>query len=628
MSATKRGARWELLHSLWIGWTFTLSFFNWVAFLYVGIRVGRKRWLLWGVFYSIPFVLAMALPNLNGWPGDLVVALTFLMGVMGIIHAFLIRKDYLSRLVKKHDYQKINGKPTQKYHSEQGMPQDDTVDTNRDDSEQPYTPDENHKYKTVPEDESVVPSKEDPLLPSEELLKTCVKYLADGYHVGETIPEKKLNNAKSHLPIPDTERVVALIDATAFGSSKLGLAICEGGIYWRNNWATKTNRTFLSWDEFSASEPVGEEEKYKAIKLAEGSLFDVSASSFKKAEAIALLRELQTLANNAAKPDRNPEQPPRPAQEKGEVKQNGEREATATPASRQDEPPAADDDSEAHPIIGRIPQDYPIPLSYSHRLIEAEFESLRILKETYRNAEGLTAFLSSLSLALLDTPTGKTRKQLLNAWRGKGATFGNWYSILSNTTQLLDEDKGPLYSSMKEIFYTNSSSIFAENMSWLIDRRDELHHRDLPVGKETDLLIREARGRLESCIRETAILWERNPLRLVLDYDAIRNSDRVIATCLDYSGDHPAGRKVREEYNGVPKKQDLYILQEGRDWLSLYPFISVHYCSHCSARETHFVDGWTVGDECANLRSFERAHEETSQEIGKALADLLEPKAE
>lgn len=98
MSVTSKGKRWELLHSLWIGWTFTLGFFNWIAFLYIGIRANRRRWVLYGVLYSLPFILAMALPDLDGWPGGLVIALTLIMGAASIVHAFLIRKDYLSRL--------------------------------------------------------------------------------------------------------------------------------------------------------------------------------------------------------------------------------------------------------------------------------------------------------------------------------------------------------------------------------------------------------------------------------------------------------------------------------------------------------------------------------------------------
>lgn len=101
MSVTSRGKRWELLHSLWIGWTFTLGFFNWIAFFYVGLRARRIRWAAWGLLYVVPFTLAMVYattPAFEGWIGDVTVVLTLVLGVAGIIHAFGIRKEYLLRL--------------------------------------------------------------------------------------------------------------------------------------------------------------------------------------------------------------------------------------------------------------------------------------------------------------------------------------------------------------------------------------------------------------------------------------------------------------------------------------------------------------------------------------------------
>ncbi len=95
MSVTAKGRRWEILHSLWIGWTFTLGFFNWIAFLYIGLRARQRKWAFWGVFYLTPFMLAMANPNSDNWLGDLTVLLTVVLGVVGIIHAFSIRKEYL-----------------------------------------------------------------------------------------------------------------------------------------------------------------------------------------------------------------------------------------------------------------------------------------------------------------------------------------------------------------------------------------------------------------------------------------------------------------------------------------------------------------------------------------------------
>lgn len=101
MATTSKGPRWEILHSLWIAWTFTLGFFNWVAFFYIGIRARQRKWILWGLVYAIPFILSMAFverPAFDGWVGDLAVALTLILGVISIIHAFTIRKEYLLRL--------------------------------------------------------------------------------------------------------------------------------------------------------------------------------------------------------------------------------------------------------------------------------------------------------------------------------------------------------------------------------------------------------------------------------------------------------------------------------------------------------------------------------------------------
>lgn len=101
MAVTSKGQSWELRHSLWIAWTFTLGFFNWIAFFYIGIRAKRRRWLLWGLFYAIPFILGMAIadtPAFDGWVGDVDAALVVLLGLASIVHAFRVRKEYLLRL--------------------------------------------------------------------------------------------------------------------------------------------------------------------------------------------------------------------------------------------------------------------------------------------------------------------------------------------------------------------------------------------------------------------------------------------------------------------------------------------------------------------------------------------------
>lgn len=94
-------------------------------------------------------------------------------------------------------------------------------------------------------------------------------------------------------------------------------------------------------------------------------------------------------------------------------------------------------------------------------------------------------------------------------------------------------------------------------------------------------------------------------------------------TSLNYSMEHSVGRQVQEKYQGIPQKLDLYILQSGRHWISLYPFISIFDCPCWETSETYFVDAWQGSNKVANLRSFQRGHEEASQEIGHELTGWL-----
>ena len=98
--AVTKGRRWEILHSLWVGWTFTLSLFNWVAFLYIGFRTRQWKWMLWALFYSAPLVTVIVSDRSIGPPANqptwLMTATIFLflgLGVVSIFHAFRVRKE-------------------------------------------------------------------------------------------------------------------------------------------------------------------------------------------------------------------------------------------------------------------------------------------------------------------------------------------------------------------------------------------------------------------------------------------------------------------------------------------------------------------------------------------------------
>ena len=89
--------------SLWIGWTFLpFGWLAWVAFLYVGARTRRRAWLASGAGYLAATVAALVLLELDDTgaveAGDAAgTILSFVIWGVAIVHAFVIRKEYLRR---------------------------------------------------------------------------------------------------------------------------------------------------------------------------------------------------------------------------------------------------------------------------------------------------------------------------------------------------------------------------------------------------------------------------------------------------------------------------------------------------------------------------------------------------
>jgi hypothetical protein len=83
----------------------------------------------------------------------------------------------------------------------------------------------------------------------EQILSELRKFRSSDFFFDADIAPAKLRNAIEHYPIRGGETVMALVDATVFGSAKNGMAFGHSGIYWKNDWTTDTAKTFLGWDE-------------------------------------------------------------------------------------------------------------------------------------------------------------------------------------------------------------------------------------------------------------------------------------------------------------------------------------------------------------------------------------------
>ena len=107
----------------------------------------------------------------------------------------------------------------------------------------------------------------------EKIIQLTKYHKIHSLYVGNKIPTLKLENAIQNFPVPNNEEIFALYDSTVFGSCKLGLAIGENGIYWKNDSYVKSNKNRLSWDEFlDCSLYNGDKSNY--IEFSEGAIFN------------------------------------------------------------------------------------------------------------------------------------------------------------------------------------------------------------------------------------------------------------------------------------------------------------------------------------------------------------------
>ncbi len=115
------------------------------------------------------------------------------------------------------------------------------------------------------------------------------------FYVGEDVPEKKAKNVYEHYPIGDDE-LLLLIDATVFGSAKIGVALGRKGIYWNTDWITGSKRHKLTWKQFAKRdlERVG-----LSLHLGKGDVIDLAATTDTD-DVFAFLTRLHNAAKSFA----------------------------------------------------------------------------------------------------------------------------------------------------------------------------------------------------------------------------------------------------------------------------------------------------------------------------------------
>lgn len=123
-SFSGKGKAWEWKHSFWMLWTLPLfGFTSFISFMYIGRKTKTKKWIIFGLIYFLWIMLQwFILPMLpsDSFIGDFHTSsytISLIIWIWSIVHVFLVRKEYLTRLSYLVDHPEIAESSNQKYYN-------------------------------------------------------------------------------------------------------------------------------------------------------------------------------------------------------------------------------------------------------------------------------------------------------------------------------------------------------------------------------------------------------------------------------------------------------------------------------------------------------------------------------
>ncbi len=272
----------------------------------------------------------------------------------------------------------------------------------------------------------------------------------------------------------------------------------------------------------------------------------------------------------------------------------------------------------------RIKNFFPFPLAYPFRMLEGLIDPGEKYRQQLRVAENILAFLGSITLALVHPTYTEADIDIVKLWRG-GVSPGNWEEIALKGSMVLSEERaGGLAFAQKSLWKGKKKpSQFSKDIRTLIKlKNDYKHDRGPQIGSDFEEAINEVDGLLFKCMSSLEYFLQ-FPIRLVCDLDVDRFSKKAIMKTLKYEGDHQALQQEKVHYPEPLSKNTLYIEINPDEWVTLFPYISVHSCHKCKLTEIYYIDRWQGGGTEAKVKSFERGHTENVKEIGDTLSSFL-----
>ena len=556
---SSKKASWKLLHSLWIGWTFTLLF-SWLAFAYIGIRSRRSKWTLWAIVYASPLIVFAVFSGApQRWIGNIALTVAVVLGLLSIAHAFWVRREYLIYLeMLDHQVSAVSatsrGKRWERLHSFWML------------WTLPFGFTSWIAFLYIG-----VRTRQSRWL----LWGTLYFALFIAFAVSEPLFGRHSEISEAIVGLFIVSWIVSVVHAFSV----------------RLDYLMKLEN---SSDEILPGE-VGDPmpqtgQMLRSEKLPEDQVGLDSVTSDRTS------RSLDVTKKNAVKR-------PQTSVDTNAVN------VSATPHLKRGSAEVSDT--------------YPLPLAYGWSLLGSLWDPRDRYREQLRHAENMLALLGSISLALLEKEDHRsTGIDLGLAWQ-RGISFGGWKALVQLSSEALRAKDHPLGTSIYKLRIRSENKGFGADIARLISMRNDFHHGRGPLVQEDVAAASvEAQDRLERCMEALSFLAG-YPIRLIQDFDINRDSSSFSLKCLRLMGDGPGFPQEGVEFPQALPRGDLVLDKGDGEWVSLHPFIVASNCPRCRYRETYFIDRWNSRKNLVLMKSFERGHPEERSDVSEALASLV-----
>ena len=273
----------------------------------------------------------------------------------------------------------------------------------------------------------------------------------------------------------------------------------------------------------------------------------------------------------------------------------------------------------------RVRTQYPHPLAYRWRTVEAGGQGLEDYQNVLDCAEATLCYLAllavvgarshRLSIGQLAQIGGRLTE------RNRGIGLGDWVAVLrevGTSTKFRDLNTFPF----PEVPMVLTDDHTNDAVQRLLDARNDQAHGRGPRGREIPTSIEERCADLEVLLSSVEFLVE-YPLRLIDQTMRDSLSSRTLIQFRDLMGDHPLVPLASDEHESSEiETRSLYFLDRAGRYHLARPWLSWQLCPECQRPATFHVERYDKERDTVTLKSLEHGHVVKDSSLGPVFRSL------